>query len=181
MVKHTQTIRRQIGDDLFECVWPFKGLAFKGLKHAMKALSFTTLIAQISIRPEQCNKSKHTRVSMGNVYSSKKQYTVRSTMNSESHEFPLRWRIVLGLHKYIHSNSLKDEFVLRLKKKSNYLPLQEHLRWIYSRKLNHEMKSFKNSGLKNNFNGSWINTWINIVDISIEDLSLNHSGIMAGI
>ena len=43
------------------------------------------------------------------------------------------------------------------------------------------MKSFKNSGLKNNFNGSWINTWINIVDISIEDLSLNHSGIMAGI
>ena len=29
--------------------------------------------------------------------------------------------------------------------------------------------------------GSWINTWINIVDISIEDLSLNHSGIMAGI
>ena len=116
MVKHTQTIRRQIGDELFECVWPFKGLAFKGLKHAMKTFSFTTLIAQISIRPEQCNKSNHTRISMGNVYTSKKQYTVRSTMNSESNEFPLRRRIVLGLHKYIHSNSLKDEFVVRLKK-----------------------------------------------------------------
>ena len=23
MVKHTQTIRRQIADELFECVWPF--------------------------------------------------------------------------------------------------------------------------------------------------------------
>ena len=23
MTKHTQTIRRQIGDELFECVWPF--------------------------------------------------------------------------------------------------------------------------------------------------------------
>ena len=23
MVKHAQTIRRQIADELFECVWPF--------------------------------------------------------------------------------------------------------------------------------------------------------------
>ena len=23
MVKHTQTIRRQIADEFFECVWPF--------------------------------------------------------------------------------------------------------------------------------------------------------------
>ena len=23
MAKHTQTIRRQIADELFECVWPF--------------------------------------------------------------------------------------------------------------------------------------------------------------
>ena len=23
MVKHTQTIRRQFADELFECVWPF--------------------------------------------------------------------------------------------------------------------------------------------------------------
>ena len=23
MIKHTQTIRRQFADDLFECVWPF--------------------------------------------------------------------------------------------------------------------------------------------------------------
>ena len=27
MVKHTQTIRRQIDDELFECVWPFCGVA----------------------------------------------------------------------------------------------------------------------------------------------------------
>ena len=26
MVKHTQTIRRQIADKLFECVWPFCGI-----------------------------------------------------------------------------------------------------------------------------------------------------------
>ena len=26
MVKHTQTIRRQIVDELFECVWPFSGV-----------------------------------------------------------------------------------------------------------------------------------------------------------
>ena len=25
MVKHTQTIRQQIADELFECVWPFCG------------------------------------------------------------------------------------------------------------------------------------------------------------
>ena len=26
IVKHTQTIRRQIADELFECVWPFCGI-----------------------------------------------------------------------------------------------------------------------------------------------------------
>ena len=26
MAKHTQTIRRQFADDLFECVWPFCGI-----------------------------------------------------------------------------------------------------------------------------------------------------------
>ena len=26
MAKHTQTIRRQIADELFECVWALKGL-----------------------------------------------------------------------------------------------------------------------------------------------------------
>ena len=26
MVKHTQTIRRQFADELFECVWPFFGV-----------------------------------------------------------------------------------------------------------------------------------------------------------
>ena len=31
MVKHTQTICRQIADELFQCVWPFVGLALKGL------------------------------------------------------------------------------------------------------------------------------------------------------
>ena len=32
MVKNTQTIRRQFADELFECVWPFCNLAFKGLR-----------------------------------------------------------------------------------------------------------------------------------------------------
>ena len=26
MAKHTQTIRRQFADELFECVWPFFGI-----------------------------------------------------------------------------------------------------------------------------------------------------------
>ena len=26
MVKHTQIIRRQIAEELFECVWPFDGI-----------------------------------------------------------------------------------------------------------------------------------------------------------
>ena len=30
MVKHTQTIRRQIADELFECVWPLTSV-FEGL------------------------------------------------------------------------------------------------------------------------------------------------------
>ena len=33
MVKYTQTIRRQIADELFECVCRFVGLALKGLLH----------------------------------------------------------------------------------------------------------------------------------------------------
>ena len=33
MVKHTQTIRRQIGDELFECVWPFYGIGALRVKN----------------------------------------------------------------------------------------------------------------------------------------------------
>ena len=36
MVKHTQTIRRQIAAELFQCVWPFCEIAaerVKGWKH----------------------------------------------------------------------------------------------------------------------------------------------------
>ena len=32
MVKHTQTIPREIGDKLFECVWPFCGIGAKRVK-----------------------------------------------------------------------------------------------------------------------------------------------------
>ena len=32
MVKHTQTIRRQIANELFGCVRPFYGVGAKGLK-----------------------------------------------------------------------------------------------------------------------------------------------------
>ena len=31
MAKHTQTICRQLADELFECVWPFVKLVLKGL------------------------------------------------------------------------------------------------------------------------------------------------------
>ena len=33
MVKHTQTIRRQIADELFECVWPFCEIGGKRVKY----------------------------------------------------------------------------------------------------------------------------------------------------
>ena len=39
MVKHTQTIRRQIADELFECVWPFCGVALKGLSELIEFYS----------------------------------------------------------------------------------------------------------------------------------------------
>ena len=32
MVKHTQTIHRQIADELFECVWPFFGIGAESVK-----------------------------------------------------------------------------------------------------------------------------------------------------
>ena len=32
MVKHTQTVRRQIADELFECIWPFYGIGAYELK-----------------------------------------------------------------------------------------------------------------------------------------------------
>ena len=32
MVKHTQTIRRQIADELFECVWGFSGIDAEQVK-----------------------------------------------------------------------------------------------------------------------------------------------------
>ena len=42
MVKHTQTIRREIADELFECVWPFYGIgawyAYFSFTHKVKIL-----------------------------------------------------------------------------------------------------------------------------------------------
>ena len=32
MAKHTQTVRRQIADELFECVWPFCGVGGSSVK-----------------------------------------------------------------------------------------------------------------------------------------------------
>ena len=36
MAKHIQTIRRQIADELFECVWPFCYLELKELSDLLK-------------------------------------------------------------------------------------------------------------------------------------------------
>ena len=35
MVKHTQTIRRQFADELFECVWSFYGIGAYRVKYAL--------------------------------------------------------------------------------------------------------------------------------------------------
>ena len=36
MAKHNQTIRRQIGDELFECVWPFCNISAYRVKMSLK-------------------------------------------------------------------------------------------------------------------------------------------------
>ena len=40
MVKHTQTLRRQFGDELFECVWPLCDIGAESVKQlsALKML-----------------------------------------------------------------------------------------------------------------------------------------------
>ena len=38
MVKHTQTIRQQFADKLFERVWPFEGLTLAGLNENMSKM-----------------------------------------------------------------------------------------------------------------------------------------------
>ena len=42
---NSQIIRRQIADDLFECVWPFYRVAFKGLTEAT---------FRVSVVPQKC-------------------------------------------------------------------------------------------------------------------------------
>ena len=37
MVKHTQTIRQQIADESFECVWPFCEIGAKRVKTTLNA------------------------------------------------------------------------------------------------------------------------------------------------
>ena len=40
MPKHTQTIRQQIADESFECVWPFCEIGTKGVKNYEKCFYF---------------------------------------------------------------------------------------------------------------------------------------------
>ena len=50
MVKHTQAIRRLLGDELFECVWPFcVGLAFKRLNSITHHTSLTKSAQWVSL------------------------------------------------------------------------------------------------------------------------------------
>ena len=39
MVKHTQTVCQQIGDELFECVWPFCGVGAERVNELLNNLS----------------------------------------------------------------------------------------------------------------------------------------------
>ena len=45
MVKHSQTIRRQIADELFECVWPFCGIGAERVNYTpthLYSIDFST-------------------------------------------------------------------------------------------------------------------------------------------
>ena len=50
MVKHSQTIRRKIADELFECVWPFCGIgAGIGIgMYSLNGIEASTNVAIIS-------------------------------------------------------------------------------------------------------------------------------------
>ena len=48
MVKHTQTIRRDIADEFFECVWPFLGLALKGLMRNAGIIYFSVFLGSVT-------------------------------------------------------------------------------------------------------------------------------------
>ena len=54
MVKHTQTIRRQIADKLFECVWPFCEIGAKRVKFARERKNS---LQGLSVPPEEGNQS----------------------------------------------------------------------------------------------------------------------------
>ena len=59
MVKHTQTIRRQIGDELLESTWPFcGGWCLKSYFSVMKGVLFPLIVFLI----EKCN-SLHNSIS----------------------------------------------------------------------------------------------------------------------
>ena len=48
MVRHTQTICRDIADELFECVWPFLGLALKGLMRNAVIIYFSVFLGSVT-------------------------------------------------------------------------------------------------------------------------------------
>ena len=48
MVRHTQTICPDIADELFECVWPFLGLALKGLMQNAVIIYFSVFLGSVT-------------------------------------------------------------------------------------------------------------------------------------
>ena len=70
MVKHTQTIRRQIADELFECVWTFCGIGAWRVNYMITACIMKELIhGQINfIKFVEPNKFDNVYIKIWNIF-----------------------------------------------------------------------------------------------------------------
>ena len=70
MVKHTQTIRRQIADELFECVWTFCGIGAWRVNNMITASIMKELIhGQINfIKFVEPNKFDNVYIKIWNIF-----------------------------------------------------------------------------------------------------------------
>ena len=64
MAKHTQTIRQQIAEELFECVWPFCEIGAERFNSGSVTLSFTQskLIALSAKKKKKGKKQVHRQI-----------------------------------------------------------------------------------------------------------------------
>ena len=113
MIKHTQTIRRQFADELFELFGHFVGLALKGLKNNAAGFQNTTIVFSslsdfhnlvLAVLKTSITKSKP------------KKITHRYHKNFNSIRFNNELNYVLGKEKIMHWTKFDEMFLQILNK-----------------------------------------------------------------